>query len=72
MTRENGVFKTYGLLPDITRPLPLGTRLTYKVPGTNGEIKTAVVVQAGYISIVVWNDDNTLAIIGYVDIVSVG
>jgi len=70
VTRYNGIFKTYGLLPDIDRPLQIGTRLTYKVPGTRAEIRSAVVVQGGYYCIVVWNDDNTLSIIGYTDIVS--
>jgi hypothetical protein len=66
----NGIYNNHLLLLDIDRPLLLGTHLTYVTP--NKEVHRATVVQAGYYMLVVYNDDTSISIIGYADIVSVG
>lgn len=63
---ENG--NNHHLLLDIPRPLPFGTRIMYMTP--NKEVNHATVVEAGYYTLVVYNDDNSISIIGYADIIS--
>jgi hypothetical protein len=69
MSKENGIYKTYGLPPNVDRPLPLGTRISYL--SASREVRSATVVQAGYYVLVVYNKDTTISIIRYADIVSV-
>ncbi len=71
MSKENGIYKDNRLLLlDIDRPLPFGTRITYLTPSR--EVRSATVVQAGYYCIVVYNEDNSISVIWYTDLVAVG
>jgi hypothetical protein len=68
---KNGIFKTPNLLLlDIDRPLPIGTHVTYMT--SSKEVRHATVVQGGYYALVVYNDDTSISIIRYLDLVSVG
>ncbi len=70
-SNNNGIFKVPNLLLlDIDRPLPIGTNVTYV--NAAREAIHAVVVQAGYYVLVVYNDDTSIAIIRYADLMSVG
>ena len=70
MSKENGIYKdNRQLLLDINRPLPFGTRITYLTPGR--EVRSATVVQAGYYVLVVYNEDNSISLIRYTDLVAV-
>lgn len=64
----NGIFKYDTLHLDIVRPLPFGTKLTYVT--ASKEVRSATVVEAGYYTLVVYNDDNSISMIGYTDIIS--
>ncbi len=68
-SNHNGIFKVNNLLLDIDRPLPIGTHVTYM--NAAREVIQATVVQAGYVCLVVWHD-NTVSIILYSDLVSIG
>lgn len=65
---ENNIYNNHLLLLDIDRPLPLGTHLAYVT--ASKEVRHATVVQAGYYMLVVYNDDTTISLIGYTDIIS--
>lgn len=70
MSKENGIYKDNRLLLlDIDRPLPFGTRITYLTPGR--EVRSATVVQAGDYVLVVYNEDNSISLIRYTDLVAV-
>ena len=68
-SNHNGIFRAPNLLLDIDRPLPIGTHVTYM--NAAREVIHATVVQAGYYVLVVYNDDTSIAIILYSQLVSV-
>ena len=74
-SNHNGIFKgqsarQHHLLLDIDRPLPIGMHVSYV--NTAREVIHATVVQAGYYVLVVYNDDQSISIIRYADLVAVG
>ena len=68
-SNRNVIFKGNNLLLSIDRPLPIGTHVTYM--NAAREVIQATVVQAGYVCLVVWHN-NTVSIVLYSDLVSVG
>ena len=68
-SNRNVIFKGNNLLLSIDRPLPIGRHVTYM--NAAREVIQATVVQGGYVCLVVWHD-NTVSIILYSDLVSVG
>ncbi len=66
MCSNNGTFKPV----NIDWPLPIGTHVTYL--NAESEVRHATVVQAGYYVLVVYNDDHSISIIRYLDLVAVG